>query len=475
MTTLTFYGGVNEIGGNKILLEDKKTKIFLDFGMSFGSRGMFFEEYLKPRSANGLGDFLKMGLVPDLNGVYRDDLLGIIGRKTKDCEIDGVLISHAHADHANYISFLHENIPVHCGKTAHLLLQAICESGQSGLENEMLGFKERPILKKKAPVIEREFKHFRTGDEFKIKSLEVKPIHVDHSLPGAYGYIIYTSAGPVVYTGDFRFHGMKSEMSNEFIEKAAEENPVAMICEGTTFGRKEKEQNTEEDVYQECFDVISKSDKFVTADFNFKDADRIQTFYRIAKETGRKFVITFKDACFLKWLAEDEVLKKKLPNINDEHIVLYKPKKSKGLYRDQDYSIWEREYLDMDNVWKAEDVNENQKNVIMAMTFYQITELIDIKPSEESIWIQAHSEPFNEEMGLDQERLENWLRFFKFQRVQSHASGHASPEEIKSAISKVKPKKLYLVHTEEPVLYTDYLKDLDLEIINPEQGNNLQV
>jgi hypothetical protein len=30
MTKLTFYGGVNEIGGNKILLEDKGTKIFLE-------------------------------------------------------------------------------------------------------------------------------------------------------------------------------------------------------------------------------------------------------------------------------------------------------------------------------------------------------------------------------------------------------------------------------------------------------------
>ncbi|GAF95596.1 unnamed protein product, partial [marine sediment metagenome] len=32
MTSLTFYGGVDEIGGNKILLEDQDTRIFLDFG-----------------------------------------------------------------------------------------------------------------------------------------------------------------------------------------------------------------------------------------------------------------------------------------------------------------------------------------------------------------------------------------------------------------------------------------------------------
>ena len=38
MTSLTFYGGVNEIGGNKILLEDKDTRVFLDFGKGFSRR-----------------------------------------------------------------------------------------------------------------------------------------------------------------------------------------------------------------------------------------------------------------------------------------------------------------------------------------------------------------------------------------------------------------------------------------------------
>ena len=39
MVSLTFYGGVNEIGGNKILLEDQDTRLFLDFGMSFTQSG----------------------------------------------------------------------------------------------------------------------------------------------------------------------------------------------------------------------------------------------------------------------------------------------------------------------------------------------------------------------------------------------------------------------------------------------------
>lgn len=81
MVSLTFYGGVNEIGGNKILLEDKDTKVFLDFGKGFGRRSSFFEEYLNPRTANGIVDFLTMGLLPDISGAYRDDLLVLAGRK----------------------------------------------------------------------------------------------------------------------------------------------------------------------------------------------------------------------------------------------------------------------------------------------------------------------------------------------------------------------------------------------------------
>ncbi|MGB2841218.1 MAG: hypothetical protein WBC40_01880 [Halobacteriota archaeon] len=35
MTTLTFYGGVGEIWGNKILLADNENRVFLDLGMKY--------------------------------------------------------------------------------------------------------------------------------------------------------------------------------------------------------------------------------------------------------------------------------------------------------------------------------------------------------------------------------------------------------------------------------------------------------
>ena len=138
---ITFHGGVGEIGGNKVLVEDADTKIFLDFGMSFKRRGDYFEEYLNPRPGNGFGDLMEFGLIPDLKGVYRDDLLKVAGRKPEEPEIDAVFISHAHADHVNYVSFLHPEIPIHCGEAAHAILKAVNDSGERAIENEIIDYK----------------------------------------------------------------------------------------------------------------------------------------------------------------------------------------------------------------------------------------------------------------------------------------------------------------------------------------------
>jgi ribonuclease J len=142
---LTFYGGVNEIGGNKILLEDKDTKVFLDFGKGFSRRAKFFEEYINPRVANGIEDFLTMGLLSDIKGLYRDDLMA--EREISEPKVDAVLLTHAHSDHADYISFLHENIPIYMGDTCHLILQAIEERSNRQIEREVLSYKDCIIKK----------------------------------------------------------------------------------------------------------------------------------------------------------------------------------------------------------------------------------------------------------------------------------------------------------------------------------------
>ncbi|MFB6088544.1 MAG: MBL fold metallo-hydrolase, partial [Candidatus Aenigmatarchaeota archaeon] len=73
MTSLTFYGGIGKIGGNKILLEDGDTKIFLDFGLNFGEHNQYFTEYMPPRKCTSIRDLQFLGLLPKMKGIYRRD------------------------------------------------------------------------------------------------------------------------------------------------------------------------------------------------------------------------------------------------------------------------------------------------------------------------------------------------------------------------------------------------------------------
>lgn len=450
MVTLQFYGGVGEIGGNKVLLEDQDTRVFLDFGMSFGRRGTYYGDFLGPRTANGLGDFLEMGLVPDLKGLYRADLLATVGRKPEAPEINAVLLSHAHLDHSRYISFLHEKIPVYCGETCHLILQALQEAGSRDIESELLDFKKRPILDRKAPPIKREYRTFRTGQKLKVGGLEVEPVHVDHSIPGDYGFIIYTSGGVVVYTSDLRMHGTKPEMTREFIEKAKKADPVALICEGTRINERSAGES-EERVRRESTTVVAETSRFVAVDFNFKDVDRLRTFYEIAKKAGRKLAVSLGDAFLLKYLSRDPVLG--VPPPDDKSIVIIIPKRKSGTYAPKDYDPGERQFLSYSNAWKAEKVGKNQDKLIAHTTFFNMNELIDIKPEPGSVYIHSMSEPFNEEMLIDKKRLESWLSHFSMRFVQSHASGHAAGDEILQMVRDIGPKTLFPIHTESPEMF----------------------
>ncbi len=458
MTSLTFYGGVNEIGGNKILLQDKDTKVFLDFGMSFGKRGKFFEEYVNPRVSNGIVDYLTMGLIPDIQSVYRDDLLEMAGKKPEPTDIDAVLLTHAHADHANYISFLNKDIPIHMGSGCHLILKALADRGSRGLESEILDYKERPLKDHKGEKpVPRTIKEFRTGDKFKIGSLEIEPIHVDHSVPAAYGFIIYTSEGPVVYTGDLRLHGTHPEMTEEFITKAKEAKPIALITEGTRILDQEKEES-EKLVYQQCSKIITDTNRLVFADFNFKDVDRFQTFYKIAQETGRKLVVKLNDAHFLKYLSQDKHLS--VPDIDDEHIVIYLPKKGSGTYSDSDYTGAEKEFLNLGNAWTAQQIAENEDRVLCCMGFYSFTSLIDIKPKPGAVYIHSSSEPYTEGQEISHDRADAWIEHFGMTRVQSHCSGHARGKDLLEAVSEIDAKMLFPIHTEHPEAYRRASKNM---------------
>jgi ribonuclease J len=55
---IEIFGGINEIGGNKIFLTAGNKKFLFDFGLSFKESGQYFSEFLSPRKFNGIIDYL---------------------------------------------------------------------------------------------------------------------------------------------------------------------------------------------------------------------------------------------------------------------------------------------------------------------------------------------------------------------------------------------------------------------------------
>ena len=281
MTTICFYGGVGEIGGNKILLEDRDTRVWFDFGESFQSGEDYFIDWLQPRGVAGLKDYFEFDPMPKLEGLYSEKALRFTNLKHVDPEFDAIFISHCHWDHIAHIQFVDERIPVYLGEVTKRIVEAWEMSSRNKFG-------------------EHDYRTFKTGKKVGVGSIEVEPVHVDHSVPAAYGFIVHTSEGAVVYTGDFRMHGPRADMTQEFIERAKEARPLAMLCEGARVEPEERRRNySEEGVGVESNRVISGSKKLVVATFYGRDVDRMRTFSQVAVDTKRQFVVSTKAGLLL--------------------------------------------------------------------------------------------------------------------------------------------------------------------------------
>ncbi|HKW04232.1 MAG TPA: MBL fold metallo-hydrolase, partial [Nitrososphaerales archaeon] len=288
--SLTFYGGVGEIGGNKVLLEDRDTRVFLDFGTGFSDGSDYYSSDVQPRKVTGLKDYFEFGLMPKIKGLYSEKSLENTDLKYRKAEIDAVFLSHYHSDHMGRIEFLDPEIPVYCGETTQLFQRAYHSAGGS-------------------PMDEQEIRVFRTGDKKKVGGLELVPVHVDHSIPGAYGFIIHYSEGTLAYTGDFRFHGPKGGMTQEFVEAAKESQPSYLLTEGTRVTEEDKKAELSEiQVFEKTMEVLKGNDKLAFSTFRGNDIDRINSFYFASKKTNRKLVVSMKTAVLLQHLKNDRNL-----------------------------------------------------------------------------------------------------------------------------------------------------------------------
>ncbi|MEM3064464.1 MAG: MBL fold metallo-hydrolase [Candidatus Nitrosotenuis sp.] len=480
MTSITFYGGINEIGGNKFLVEDKGTRVFLDFGMQMGEANRFYAEFLQPRSFNGMGDLFEFGLLPKLDGVYRTDYSKHAGSDDykKETAVDAVLLTHAHVDHAAYIHYLRPEIPIYCTEATKLIMQALQDTGG---DNEYITYKEnfriytntkgeisRARDDKNRQVIKRQIQTMTPYKKFNIDSIEVEPVPVDHSLPGVCGFVLHTSGGSVAYTADLRFHGRRKQESEAFVAKCASSEISHILCEGTRI--EHNSSPTEFDVEEDIKDVVNSTESLVVVSYPTRDLDRLLSFYLAAKQTNRTLVIDLKQAYLLKLFDQSERYKGVYPSPSDPAISVYIPRKSWGLIdKDSkywtekqilnDYDVWEREFIGKSNSVDYRDVSSKQQEYMFYCSDFKLQELIDVRPKEGSSYIRSSTEPFDDEMRSDHERIKRWLVHFGLLRRDdnwnvTHVSGHGSKEQIKHVVQQAKAKNVVPIHT----VHEDYFK-----------------
>jgi len=519
MVQITCYGGVSEIGGNKVLLEDDQARFLFDFGTAFGRYRNFFNEYLRPRPSRGLLDPLSLGLLPPLKGLYRDDLtppnlwkrfqnLSFYREMERQGApaVDAVLVSHAHLDHNGDLAYLDPAIPICCTRATAFIARAMQLAGRSDFDQEvsfvsLRAWNDReqalkgqsgsprqiracifldglpegeadPWWKSSLPASQTTLLHPQVGFQGRIAGHEVRWWPVDHSIPGAAAFALQTSAGWVAYSGDLRFHGQHGQGMERVVQEMADLKPAVLIGEGTYL--EDTPPLSEAEVAEAAGRIIrGAAGRLVVADFAPRNVERLQTFLRLAGDLGRQLLIQPKDALLLEALSLADPCAFPDP-LTFPHLALYADPKSAP-------RKWEQ---DVRKRWQArtvapQHVSAGPGDYILCFSLWDANDLLDLEGIADGLYLYSNSRAYDEEQAVDLERLRNWVGHVGLRlegdpddpkAARLHSSGHASGPQLLDFVQRVHPQMFIPIHTEQPVWWEEKLAGSGIQVVRPEVG-----
>ena len=342
-----------------------------------------------------------------------------------------------------------------------------------------------------------------------------------HSVPGACSVLLTLPDGKrILYTGDVRFHGSGEVSMDDYVKAVG---PVdVLITEGTRVGS--EKVLTEEQVGREIKADVGLSEGLVLINFGWKDLTRFNTIYQASKQNGRTLVISPKLAYLLYEMHSsfpdeyDDL--RTMPNLK-----VYLKREGDLLYSKADYEKYKMGYLHyhgrnvaqddlnivrvaerlgiggnpnnpknplpttsegqpydykelyelathhLDNGVRAYQIRENPMFYVLMFSYWDANELFDLIPlggGHKTRYISASTEPFCEEMDIDESKMVNWLDYFGIAYdyemkgeaktfVRRHVSGHASKNELWELIQKINPARIIPIHTMEPNSFVEML------------------
>ncbi len=242
-------GGLEQIGMNITAFEYDDTIIVVDCGLSFPADDMLGIDLVIP------------------------DITYLLDNKDK---VKAFMITHGHEDHIGALPYVLKqlNIPVF----ATTLTMGVIEHK----------LKEHELL----DVVKRQTVQF--GDVVRIGKFKVEFIKTNHSIVDAAALAIYSPAGVIVHTGDFKVDYTPVFGDAIDLQRFAElgtQGVLALMCDSTNAERPGFTQS--ERSLSKTFDTIfteHKNTRIIVATFA-SNVDRVQQIINAADRFGRKVVV----------------------------------------------------------------------------------------------------------------------------------------------------------------------------------------
>ena len=224
---ITVHRGTHQIGGSAIEISTESTRIILDFGNE-----LMLDETYSP---------IKL----DIDGVTKG---------TPNC--DGIIISHYHMDHVGQLTVALRDIPLYLGELSKEVALIGAEYQDKNLYLRLLGANT-----------------FRGGEAFTIGDIRVRPLVIDHSAVDSYMFVIEADGKRILYTGDFRLHGLRGHVLEKLIKTYVGDVDV-LLTEGTSLSRNTTDGISEREVLDDISSYIQDG-KYVFVMCSSTNIDRI--------------------------------------------------------------------------------------------------------------------------------------------------------------------------------------------------------
>lgn len=242
-------GGLEQIGMNITAFEYEDSIVVVDCGLAFPADDM-------------LGIDL---VIPDVT--YLKENLD---------KVKGFVITHGHEDHIGALPYVLKdiNVPVYATR----LTMGIIENKLK--EHNMVGNVKRKVVK--------------FGQSINLGQFRIEFIKTNHSIVDAAALAIYSPAGIVVHTGDFKVDYTPVYGDAIDLQKFAElgkKGVLALMCDSTNAERPGFTQS--EKTVGKTFDTLfeeHKSSRIFVATFA-SNVDRVQQIINTAYKFGRKVVV----------------------------------------------------------------------------------------------------------------------------------------------------------------------------------------